>query len=107
MLDLLKKCFKEVIIPKSVYEEIMRKKGSVELIAVEKAIKAKWVIIEKATVIQALNTKKIGDGEKEAISLAIKYKSLLIIDDDSAKKYASIFWGSSSWDSFCCLSCIH
>jgi predicted nucleic acid-binding protein len=91
MLDLLKKCFGEVLIPKSIYKEIMRKKGSPEAVSLEKAIKFKWIFVEKVTVISNLNTKNIGQGEKEAISLAFKRKSVLLIDDDSAKKYASIF----------------
>ena len=91
MLDLLKKCFKKVIIPKSVYEEVMQKKDNPEVIALEKAIKNKWVVVEEVLVISMLNTKNIGQGEKEAISLASIHKSLLIIDDDFAKKYAAIF----------------
>ena len=91
MLDLLKKCFKGVIIPESVYEEIMHKSGTVEAIALNQAIKEKWISVQKVAVIVKLETKKIGLGEKEAISLAYKHKSLLVIDDDSAKKYASIF----------------
>ena len=91
MLDLLKKCFKEVIIPESVYEEIMHKSGTPEAIAMNHAIKEKWISVRKVAVIVKLETKKIGQGEKEAISLAYRLKSLLLIDDDSAKKYASIF----------------
>ena len=91
ILDIFKKCFQKAMIPKSVYEEITQKKDSPEVIALENAIKDKWIVIEKATIIPMLDTKNIGQGEKEAISLAYKHKSLLIIDDDSAKKYASIF----------------
>ena len=91
MLDMLKKCFKEVIIPESVYEEIMHKSGTPEAIALNHAIKEKWISVQKVAVMVKLETKKIGQGEKEAISLAYKHKSLLLIDDDSAKKYASIF----------------
>ena len=91
MLDMLKKCFKEVIIPESVYEEIMHKNGTPEAIALNHAIKEKWISVQKVAVIVKLETKKIGQGEKEAISLAYKHKSLLLMDDDSAKKYASIF----------------
>ena len=91
MLDLMKKCFKKAVIPKSVYEEVSQKKGSPELIALEKAIKDKWVVVEKVNVIPALDTKNLGQGEKEAISLAVKHKSMLILDDDAAKKYSAIF----------------
>ena len=91
MLDLLKKCFKEVIIPESVYEEILHKSGTLEAIALNQAIKEKWISVQKVAVIVKLETKRIGQGEKEAISLAYKHKSLLVMDDDSAKKYSSIF----------------
>ena len=91
MLDILKKCYKKVIIPKSVYNEVMHKNGTPEAVALQKVIKARWVIVQKTAVMSELDTKNIGQGEKEAISLAYKHKSLLIIDDDSAKKYASVF----------------
>ena len=91
MLNLLEECFKKVIIPQGVYEEITQKRESPEVIALEKAIEDKWVIVEKTTSAPLLDTKNISQGEKEAISLAVKHKSVLIIDDDSAKKYASIF----------------
>ncbi len=91
MLDIMKKCFKKTVIPKSVYGEISQKKGSPELIALEKAIKDKWIVVEQSTVLPALDTKNLGQGEKEAITLAVKHKSALIIDDDAAKTYAAIF----------------
>lgn len=91
MLDIMRKCFGKVVIPKSVYDEVAQKEESPELIALDKAIRDKWIAVEKATVASAWDTKKLGHGEKDAISLAAKYKSMLIIDDDSAKAYASIF----------------
>lgn len=90
-LVLLKECFNKVIIPKSVHEEIMQKKDSPEVIDLNRAIKDKWIVVEEAPVIPMLGTKNIGQGEKDAISLASKHKSMLLVDDDSAKKYASIF----------------
>ena len=90
LLELFKKCFQKLIIPQSVYEEIMQK-NTPEAVALTKAIKDKWVSIEKVAINPILKTEKIGQGEKEAISLALKRKSILIIDDDSSKKYASIF----------------
>lgn len=91
MLNLLEKCFQKVSIPKSVYEEVMRKKESIEAITLKNAVEDKWLSVEKADIIPMLETKNMGIGEKEAISLAHRHKSLLIIDDDSAKKYALIF----------------
>src|SRR3989344_3381666 len=90
-LALLKGCFNKVIIPKSVHEEIMQKEDSPEAIDLNRAIKERWVVVEEAPVIPMLGTKIIGQGEKDAISLAAKHKAILLVDDDSAKKYASIF----------------
>ena len=53
--------------------------------------KYKLIIVEDVEVHPILKTQNLGQGEKEAISLAVKHRSPLIIDDDSAKKYASIF----------------
>lgn len=89
-LDILKKCFKEVLIPKEVYDEIICKKESHEVIALEKAINENWIKIKKTKILNILNTKNLGKGEKEAISLAYKNKTILLLDDDSAKAYASI-----------------
>ena len=91
MLDLLKKCFKKVVIPESIYDEVVQKSNTPEAIALQKAVKEQWILVQKAAAMAELETKNIGRGEKEAISLAYDHKSILIIDDDSAKKYASIF----------------
>ena len=89
-LQFLEKCFRRVIIPKAVYAEVLCKKESPEGIALEKAVKDKWVSVEAAEVSSLLRTGKLGLGEKEAISLAEKHKALLLIDDDSVKSYASM-----------------
>lgn len=89
-LDLLRKCFRKVIIPKRVYEEVAVKKGEPEVITLEEAAKEKWLVVEKIHANKIFNTGNIGEGEKEAISLAEKHKAILLIDDDSAKAYASI-----------------
>lgn len=91
LLELINKCFKKAIIPQSVYEEVMYKSDTPEAIALSKAIEEKWISIEKVEIIPKLETKNIGQGEKEAISLAHKHNFMLIIDDDLSKKYASIF----------------
>ena len=89
-LELLRRCFKCIVIPKGVYEEITKKKGSPEVIALEQACKEGWVSVEKTAINTMLDTQNISKGEKEAISLAIKYKSIVILDDDSAKQYAAV-----------------
>lgn len=89
-LELLRKCFGKIIIPESVHKEILRKGDSPETAAVKKAADEKWLSVEKTESSSLLITERIGQGEKEAISLAAKNKTLLLIDDDSAKAYASI-----------------
>lgn len=90
MLKLLNKCFKKVIISDSVYNEVIQKEGSPEAVDLKKAVKDKWIVVEKVATNPILVTKKLGQGEKDAISIAAKHKSQLLIDDDSAKTYASI-----------------
>ena len=90
VLGLLAKCFKQVIIPEGVYQETTIRKGSPEAIALDKAVKEKWVVVESVTVNPFLLTDKLGSGEKEAISLAAKRKAMLLLDDDTAKAYASV-----------------
>ncbi len=90
ILNLLKRCFGKILIPKSIYDEVSAKKDSPEVVALDKAIGEGWVAIENVVINRMLLTEKIGQGEKEAVSLAVKHKTFLLIDDDSAKSYASI-----------------
>lgn len=90
ILGLLKKCFGRVLIPKSVYDEVTGKKDSHEAAALGKAIGDGWVAVENVAINRLLLTEKMGRGEKEAISLAAKHKTALLVDDDSAKSYAAI-----------------
>lgn len=88
-LDILKKVVKNLIIPPSVYEEVVikgaGKSGSDEI------RKAKW--IEKREVsdrelVMRLNT-ILDLGESEAIALAKEIRAdLIILDDDKARKVA-------------------
>ena len=89
-LNLLKKCFNKVIISEAVYNEIMQKKETPETASLMKGIDDKWIVVEKTAIHPILDTKNLGLGEKEAISLAAKHNALLLVDDDSAKSYASI-----------------
>ena len=89
-LELLKKCFNTVLIPKSVYEEVTKKPQTPESISLEKAIREKWIHVENAAISKVLETKNIGQAEKEAISLAEERKAKALIDDEVAKKFASL-----------------
>lgn len=90
VLSLLKRCFGKVLIPKKVYDEVSVKKDSPEAAALNKAIVEGLVVVENVAINRMLFTEKMGQGEKEAISLADKHKAVLLIDDDSAKSYASV-----------------
>lgn len=89
-LNLLQKCFKEVIIPLAVMEEILQKKDNPESLAVQKARGEGWLKVETIQIHPLLKVGMLGRGEVEAISLAVKHKSLLLIDDDMAKNYGGI-----------------
>jgi predicted nucleic acid-binding protein len=89
-LDILKSCFCKMYIPQGVYKEIQHKKETPEALALEQAVQEGWVHVEKVKIMSLLDTSVLGQGEKEAISLASQQKKLLIIDDDLAKKYALI-----------------
>lgn len=89
-MNLLKRCFGKVLIPKSVYDEVSVKKDSPEAAALNKAIREGWIVVENAVINRMLVTEKMGQGEKDAISLAAKHKTVLLIDDDSARSYASV-----------------
>ncbi len=90
-LELIRRRFKQLVIPKGVYDEILIKKDSPEAVALQKAVEdGRWVSVKEITINKLIAaTKKIGQGEKEAISLAAKHSTQLLIDDDSAKSYAS------------------
>lgn len=89
-LDLLRKCFVKVFIPKEVLGEVMEKEESAEARSLEKAIDDGWIIVREIKIDKAIDTKNLGKGEKEAISLAAELGHTLLIDDDNAKRYASI-----------------
>ena len=90
LLGILKECFDKILIPKEVYNEIMIEKGGVEALALKRAINEKWILIEEIEVNSVLDSESLGKGEKEAISLACKKKSTLLIDDNNARKYAAL-----------------
>jgi predicted nucleic acid-binding protein len=88
-LDILKKVVKNLIIPTSVYEEVVikgaGKSGSAEI------RKAQWIEKRGASdreLVMRLNT-ILDLGESEAIALAKEIRAdLIILDDDKARKVA-------------------
>lgn len=96
-LDLLKELFKEIIVPKEVYEEIVvegKKEGFLDAYVVESAVNEKRIKVEEVRVDKELEmfAPEIDSGEIAVISLARKIKpSLVLIDDASARTIAEGF----------------
>lgn len=84
-LELLKKLFPEIIIPKAVFQEITAvkdKKCAVKIVAFIK----NWVRHAEQKINSTLD---LGKGELEAIDLCLELKAdLLIIDDKKARNAA-------------------
>lgn len=87
-LLLLKACFEKIIIPPAVVEEVLAQADSPEALALHQGITDGWILTEKVKPL--LRTTVLGRGETEAISLAAKKKYLLLLDDDTAKAYATL-----------------
>ena len=83
-LYLLKKLFSRIYIPNSVKEEILieEKPG---FTVIDKAIKEGWIKVKDMKKSMNLG---LGQGEQDAISLALELKESLIIDDAVGIKVA-------------------
>jgi len=89
-LSILKTLFKEIIIPKAVYDEILNTPGTLnkEGEILKKEIKKKWILIKEITTLKfpELN---LGRGETEALNLCIESNNpLLLIDEKKARNIA-------------------
>lgn len=95
-LNLPRNLFKEITIPKKVYEEVMegKKDRFVDALIVEKAIKDGWIKVRGVKLEKEIENfaPEIDLGEIHLISLARKLKpSLILIDDASARTIAESF----------------
>lgn len=86
-LNLLKKLFKEIIIPKAVQKEVLVE-GKPGYAVIQEALAEKWIKIRNPQKILELS---LGAGESEAISLARETKQVLLLDDAYAIKAAKIY----------------
>lgn len=92
-LNLLKKLFKEIIIPEAVFEELRAKakKEEEQVKLLKEAIKDGLIIVKnlKNFKIADLN---LGKGEKEAINLCFEIENpLLLIDEKKGSSIARVF----------------
>lgn len=97
-LGLLRELYEQVLIPQTVYREVvvegkrLRKPGAKEI---EHAVKVGWIQVVALTKSQLENVEKyrinfeIGRGEAEAIVLARSRKLPLILDDKYARELAT------------------
>lgn len=88
-LDILKKIYGEIIIPKAVYNEISAKENSVCKRQVDES--RSWIKVENIQneMAKALYKSQLHDGEVEVMILAKeKEADVVIIDDMNAKKHA-------------------
>ena len=89
-LSLLEVCFSVVLIPKSVFDEILRYPQSPEALAVKRAVDERWIKIgEIHKVITGFTA--VAKAELDAISLALQEKKAILIDDQAAVKIAQLF----------------
>lgn len=96
-LDLLKILFKEISIPKEVYEEVVVKglEGNfLDALKVKNSIKENWIKVENIKITKEMSEfiSEIDIGEISVINLARNIKpKLLLIDDASARAIAESF----------------
>jgi len=93
-LVLLKTLFGEVVIPRRVYEETTLEKQSADAILIGKAVEDGWIKVseEKMEEVYALaGVSGIHLGEAEAILLAQRLGTELIIDEREASVTAQMF----------------
>ena len=94
-LNLLRELFKDIFIPKEVYEEVVirGKEGNfLDALKVEKAVKDGWIKVNGTIILDKDLEKFASDidlGEIAVINLAKKFKAdLILIDDASARVIA-------------------
>lgn len=87
-LNLLKKFFKTVMIPEAVYDEVVTKgieAKAQDAFIVENAVKEGWIKIRKVKGIRKLEKFGLHKGEVDALSLADKLKSEVLVDETHAR----------------------
>ncbi|MBS3106773.1 DUF3368 domain-containing protein [Candidatus Woesearchaeota archaeon] len=88
-LSLLKMLFGIVSIPPAVREELLEMKESPEAVALEKAQEEGWVVVDEVEP-HPLLPDPLGKGERYAISLALRKRCAVLLDDDLGRQYAEL-----------------
>lgn len=93
-LTLLKNLFGEIVIPMRVYEESALRKQSADAVLIGKAVEEGWIKVSEEMMEEAdtlADASGIHLGEAEAILLALKLGTELIIDEREASATAQMF----------------
>lgn len=102
-LDLLNKLFRIVVIPVSVFDEVVLKGEEHGYLDAKMIKAANWIKMknlnkeEQEELSNILKTEPIGKTEGEAIILAKNMKSPLLIDDSDGQKVARLFDIETYW----------
>lgn len=86
-LALLRRLFREIIIPVAVQREVLVE-GKPGYAVIQEALAEKWIKIRNPQKVLQLS---LGSGETEAISLATERNDSLLLDDAYAIKAAKIY----------------
>lgn len=98
-LHLLKELYGQIVIPNKVFEEAVtagRSNGHPDAEIIDSAITTGNIIVKNTGMSKKINKMekvfncKLGKGEREAITLALKTGSILLINDEEAATIADI-----------------
>ncbi len=97
-LGLLKQLFGKLLIPQTVFVEVVengKQDGFSDAFAVEEAVKQKWIAVQRAAFSKNLLriAPELGDGEAEALSLALNSKARLVLMDEAAARTVARSFG--------------
>jgi uncharacterized protein len=88
-LDLLRGIFNEVLIPPAVRHELFPVREWTNARAVQQVISAgTWILVEQPPTSLRPELVRLGDGEAEAIAMALEKKLPVLVDDLRARKIA-------------------
>jgi predicted nucleic acid-binding protein len=88
-LDLLRGLFNEVLIPPAVRHELFPAREWANAKAAQQVISARtWILVEQPPNCLKSELRRLGNGEAEAIGMALEKKLPVLLDDLRARKIA-------------------